>query len=221
MINMNLWKKCLLLGFLSGTVLTIPPAFANPYYYTPNYGNNNKAIKHACRDQVREQIWSDHRYIQKVEFTRGSYRFWNASDAKSGMAGKGRFLNRKQRWKEFEFTCIYSQPQDRVISVNYRKVSSGSNGNSGWNQPGSGNSGRHACKLEIDRKVLRNHESASKIRWDERRVHQWRESNSKTGYRGTGSFVGGRGHTRYYEFQCVYDHRRDDVSSARVDIRDR
>ena len=196
--------------------VTYAPVGSGGSYYPPASGGDDKSIKRACKEQIREKIKSDRRDIRKVEFTRGSNRIQRESHARSSMTGRGRFLNRKQRWKEFDFNCIYNHNRDRVVSATYRKQS---NDDQDWNKPESGHDGRRACKRKTDKKILKKHESASRIRWNERSIRQWRESGAETGYRGTGQFVGGRGRTRHYEFQCIYNHRKSEVNSARVDIR--
>lgn len=218
---MNRVKSVFSSALLFGIVVLLSTAHGSSYY-PPSSGSGgyNRAIKHACKDQVRERIWSDHRYIQKVEFTNDSFRIRRESNAKSRVVGKGRFLNRKQRWKTFDFNCVYSHPQDRITSATYKKISNDWSGGQDWNRPDYDYDGRRACRHEIDRKILRNHESASQIHWNERSVRQWQKSSSETAYRGTGQFIGGRGRTRYFEFQCVYNHRRDDVNNAWINVRD-
>ncbi len=215
---MNKIKSNLLTGFLFGTLIGFSTVQASSYY-APGYGNQNKDVKHACKERIRENVWSDHQYIQKVRFTRGSFDVWKDSQAKSVMKGKGEFLNRNGRWKTFDFKCVYSHRQDRVVSSSYRKISNDWNGGQDWNKPGHGNNnGRQACKHEIDRKVLRQHESASRIRWNDRSVKKWSKPRGEIGFQGKGQFVGGRNRTRYFEFQCSYNPRYDDVTSSWVNV---
>lgn len=194
------------------SVMIISSAHGESYYYPSNSGNSNKVIRHACRDRIRENIWSDHRYIQKVEFTRGSFNFWRQSKNKTGMKGRGKFLNRKSRWKEFSFTCSYNHRRDEVVNARYTKSNSDSS------HPGYNYDARRACKHEIDRKVLNQHESASRIRWDERSVTERRESRHETSFSGSGNFIGGRGKYREYGFKCIYDRNQDDVRKAWVEV---
>jgi hypothetical protein len=205
-------KTIIVTGALAGTFLVSSAINARSYYDTDR-GNRSEA-KYACKDEIRERIWGDHRYIKKVEFTRGSFDFWQESYAKTGVRGKGRFLNRKDRWRHFNFTCIYSQDQDRVVSASYRKISND------WNNPDfDNNDGRHACRQEIDRKILRKHEAAHRIHWNDRTVRRRHEGNNRISYSGSGQFVGGKGRTRPFDFSCIYDQRRDDVINAWVDVR--
>ena len=90
-----------------------------------------------------------------------------------------------------------------------------------WGKPDYGSEGYHACERETERKIRRKHESARHIRWDERSVRQWRESSNKTGYRGWGDFVGGKGRGRRYEFECIYNHKKHRVNSAWVNVKER
>ena len=182
-------------------------------YYQPGHDYTSKEAKHACKSEIREKIWSDHRYIKKVEFTRGSISTWRETYSKTGVRGKGRFLNRKDNWRPFDFTCIYSPDQERVVSASYRKTSS----DWGSNRPDY-NDGRHACRQEIDRKILRKHESASRIHWLDRTVRKNHDGRHRVTYTGSGQFTGGRGRTRHFEFRCTYNQRNDDVSNAWVDI---
>ncbi|WP_457668365.1 hypothetical protein [Thiolapillus sp.] len=210
---MNKNKLLLIAGALAGIFILSSNSHARSYY-DPDRNYSRSEAKHACKDEIREKIWADHRYIQKVEFTRGSISMWRETYSKTGVRGKGRFLNRKDRWRPFDFTCVYSPEQERVVSASYRKTSSDWNNS---NRPDY-NDGRHACRQEIDRKILRKHDSAIRIHWNDRTVRKNYEGNSRVSYAGSGQFKGGRGRTRHFEFRCTYDQRRDDVVNARVDI---
>ncbi len=208
--------KTIIVGVaLSGTFLISSDSHARSYYDSDR-GSSRSEAKHACKDEIRERIWGDHRYIQKVEFTRGSFNIRRESYNRTHVRGKGRFLNRKGRWRDFDFNCTYSPDQDRVVSASYRKTSNG------WNDPDYGyNDGRHACRQEIDRKILRKHEAAHRIHWNDRTVRRHREGSNSVSYSGSGQFVGGKGRIRPFDFSCTYDQRRDDVVDAWVDVRRR
>jgi hypothetical protein len=211
---MYIQKKLVMFGILISTALMLSGAVYSRSYYDADRDYGRSEAKHACKDEVREKIWGDHRYIRKVEFIRGTFDYWRKSYVQTEVRGKGRYQNRKGRWRNFDFTCLYNPDRERVISASYRK-----NAND-WDDFGSNDSdGRHACGQEIDRKILRKHESAYRIRWNDRSVRRNYKSGNKIAYGGSGEFIGGRGNRRYFDFSCTYDQRRDDVVDAWVDVR--
>lgn len=193
-------------------VMAVTSAYGERNYYPSNTGHTNKIVRHACRDRIRENIWSDHRYIQKVEFTRGSLDFQKEGKHRTRVDGSGKILNRKGHWKHFTFSCSYNHRRDEVVNARYTKAADNTS------QSGYSHDARRACKHEIDRKVLNHHDSASRIRWDQGSVTERRESHNQVRFNGSGSFVNHRGKHRTYKFQCVYDRKLDDVHHAWIDI---
>ena len=213
---MNIGKSIWMAAVVSMVIILSAGAQAEYYNWNGN-SHNTKAAKHACKDRIREKIWSDHSNARKVEFHGGSLNTWRESNAKTGVKGKGRFLNAKRRWKEFEFKCVYSNPKDRIVSASYHKISGG------WNDNDYGygydtKQARHACKRSVAHIIRQRHPNSSNVKWIDRTVRASRESNSRVRYEGRGKYVGGRGAHKTFDFNCIYDYRNDDIVRSSVNI---
>ena len=177
-----------------------------------NDRQNYRAAKYACKSAIREKVWSDHSpRVRKVEF-HGAIDTYRESRDRTGVRGKGRFLNRKQRWKEFDFNCVYSNSRDRIVSASYRKD------DDDWDDDGyATRESRSACVRSVQREVKRRRPNASRIHWIDRTVRASRESRSRVRYAGSGDYIGGRGNKRSFDFECVYDLRNHDVVHVTAD----
>lgn len=200
-------------GMLAAMMLASSAAYADKYYTSPSssypaYGQDwrqgsiNKAARHACRREIRNQIHSDRRHVQDIKFDKSSLDTREASHGKTKVKGHGRLLTGKQRWVEFDFKCKYDSYNNRLVRASYSKTSQDRH------QAGFDQEMRQACNKEIFNHILRNHGSASHITIDDRNLRRWRESGAETGWSGEGRFLGGRGRTRHFEFSCIYNHRQ-------------
>ncbi len=153
--------------------------------------------------------------------TGGQGSYGNKPNYSSGTGGQGSYGNKPNYSSGTGGQGSYgSKPNYGSGTGGQGSYGGKPNYGSGGSRPDYGSEGYHACERETERKILRKHESARHIRWDERSVRQWRESSNKTGYRGWGDFVGGKGRGRRYEFQCIYNHKKHRVNSAWVDVKE-
>jgi hypothetical protein len=219
-------------GALTALMFTPAASYAEAYYkYTPSSpgysqdrvrgergerwesDSSRKAAKRACKGEIRDQIWSDKRHVEKVKFNGGSFDTRNVSNGKTKVSGQGQLLTGNNRWVNFNFNCMYDSYSNRILRASYRKTSDNRN------QPDFNRETRQACSREIFRHILQNHGSAKHIEFNDQNLRRWRESRAETGLSGRGRFEGGRGRTRHFEFSCIYNHRQGYTRNAWVTVR--
>ena len=210
--------------FMLAATLLAGQALASPAYdgeslQPPAFGlsksdGSDKGMRKACKRALADRLHGKHRQVEKVEFDKKSLKTEKVSEAKGKLRGSGRYRSNGRDWRDFDFDCVYSYPQSRVVTVSVRQTGQGGD----WHQPGHGDRhGRQACKREIEQQVSRERRSANDIRWDKRSVRERRESNNRISYQGYGSYRGGRGKYREFRFHCVYNQRKGKVIESRVD----
>jgi ADP-ribose pyrophosphatase YjhB (NUDIX family) len=198
---------------LAALMLTSTMSYADQYYTYPNRDyTTRKAIKQACKREIREQIRADKRHVEKIRFSSDSFDMRNLSNGRTRTRGQGQLLTGRGYWVDFDFKCVYDNYTSRVIRASYHKTSDKDE------RPDYDRDTRQACSREINRKVLRNHGSATHIRFDDRSLRGWRESRAETGLSGHGRFVGGRGKARHFEFSCIYNHRQGYTRNVWVSV---
>jgi hypothetical protein len=203
-------------GILTGLMLTSAASHADSYY-TPSskdYGRDSigKTAKQSCKSEIRDQIRSDRRNVQKVKFNGNTIETLNTSRREITVNGQGHLLTGRNHWVKFDFHCIYNHHNDRVTRASYLKTSNN------WNQPDDNQETRQACKREIDNRILDNHGSASHIKFDDGGLRRWQESVAEVGLSGHGRFIGGKGRNRHFEFSCLYNHRQGYMRNAWVSV---
>ncbi len=206
-------------GMLAALMLVSAVSYADSYYtpHRPGYGqgqdSSRKAAKQTCKREIRDQIRSDRRNVQKIKFDGDTFDIRNVSRREIKVDGEGQLLTGRHRWVNFDFHCVYNRRNDEITRASYNKTSNN------WSQPDYNQEAKRACKREIDRHILDNHSSASYIKFDDRGLKRWHESKAEVGLSGQGRFEGGRGRTRHFEFSCIYNHRQGYTRNAWVNVR--
>ena len=182
----------------------------------PDWGGSHGgywAARTACQDRIRDRIHRDRPKVERVRF--GETEAWRGAGDRVRVRGEGRFLHRRNGWKDFHFKCEYSLDRDRILSASYRKEENGYGG-------GGGASGdwrsRNACKKALSQRITDRHPNATAIGWLEHTLRTERLSGNRLRYAGKGKYRGGKGKRRSFDFQCVYDSRGNRVTRLRVDI---
>lgn len=198
-------------------MLTSAASHADRYYTSASHdyghGSIRKTAKQSCRREIREQIRSDRRNVQKIKFNGDSMDIQSMSRRGLKVNGQGQLLTGRNRWINFDFHCVYNRHNNEITRASYHKTSNN------WSQPDDNQEAKRACKREIDQRILDNHKSASYIKFDDWNLKRWHESGAEVGLSGQGRFEGGRGRTRHFEFSCIYNHRQGYTRNAWVNVR--
>jgi hypothetical protein len=177
--------------------------FAQPEYPV----NRSLPMVGACERAIQDKVIANNPRAQKVNFDQASERQSQTSNVETLMKGSGSFTRQSGEVENFTFECAYNMRDNMVIrgdySVREAELSSKADTSKGWVQ---------TCQNRVEEKIKGEHKEAETVRFA-----TGRESEESTGVKklaGEGEFVRRNGGPRKFTYECVYNMRDGQITSA-------
>lgn len=171
-------------------------------------------VQDACITAVRERVRQERPKVEKVErVDAGETR--QVSDGETGVRGQGQFLGGGGNWRQFTYDCVYSTRSGKVTSVTYEErggddeIKHENEGPLDRSRPWG-----QKCEQAVQQRLRHDHPRSERLQFLEDTERQHRISGSETGVRGQAKFQGRTGKWHWISFECIYDARTGDVTSA-------